>query len=112
MKFKVQVDEEFGCCLAKKWQLYMAGKVGDVDKIKSNANFFKWPLALYLEGHGTFLKLTDMTMTRDEDIDLESGDFVPVAHILKFDFVLEIKINFQNFESILTCSKFSRQLKN
>ena len=54
-------------------------------KIESAENFCKWPLELYLETHSTFLRLTDMTTTRVEDIDLESGENVPFGHNWEFD---------------------------
>ena len=59
----------------------MAVIFGDVAKVESAANFCKRPLALYLEAHSIFWRLTDMTTTRDGDIDLESGEYVPVGHI-------------------------------
>ena len=31
-----------------------------------------------------------MTTTRDEDIDLESGDYLPFGHIWKFDLDMEV----------------------
>ena len=31
-----------------------------------------------------------MTTTRDEDIDLESGDYLPIGHIWKFDLDMEV----------------------
>ena len=55
---------------------------------------------------------------RDEDIDLESGEYVPVGHIWKFDLerskkhlILEWNLIFQNFEWNLSCTIFSRELK-
>ena len=62
----------------------MALNFGDVDKVESAANFYIWPLALCLETHSTFRRLTDMTTTCDEDIDLESGENVRVGHTLKY----------------------------
>ena len=35
-----------------------------------------------------------MTATRDKDIDLESGEYVPVGHIRKFDLDFERNCNF------------------
>ena len=66
----------------------MAVNFGDVDKVESAAYFCKLPLALYLETHSTFWRITDMRTTRDEDNDLESGEFVPVGHNWKFGLVL------------------------
>ena len=39
-----------------------------------------------------------MTITRDEDIDLESGEYVPVGHILKFILDFGLKCFFEKFE--------------
>ena len=55
-----------------------------VDKFKSAANFCKRPLALYLEQHSGFW-IHCQTAARDEDIDLESAEYVPVGQIWKFD---------------------------
>ena len=63
----------------------MAVNFGDLDKVESAANVCKRSLALYLERHSNFWRLTDMTTKRDEDIDLESGEYTPVSRILKFD---------------------------
>ena len=55
--------------------------------------------------------------TRDEDIDLESGEYVPVGHIWKVDLEehklrnFGRKLIFQIFEWSLSCSTFSRKLK-
>ena len=51
----------------------MAVNFGKVDKVESAANFSKLPLALYLEAHSIFWRLTDLTTTRDGDINFESG---------------------------------------
>ena len=39
-----------------------------------------------------------MTTTRDEDIDLESGEYVPVGHIPKFVLNFGLKCFFEKFE--------------
>ena len=39
-----------------------------------------------------------MTTTRDEVIDLESGEYVPVGHILKFILDFWLKCVFEKFE--------------
>ena len=39
-----------------------------------------------------------MTITRDEDIDLESGEYVPVGHILKFILDFGLSCFFEKFE--------------
>ena len=55
--------------------------------------------------------------TRDEGIDLEYGEYVPVGHIWKFDLEecklrnFGRKFNFSKFELSLSCSTFSRKLK-
>ena len=55
--------------------------------------------------------LTDMTTTRDGDIDLESGDYVPVDHILKFYLAFGVDGIFEKFELAISCSSLLQQLK-
>ena len=86
----------------------MAVDFGNVDKIESAANFCKLPLALYLETHSIFRRLPDMTTTRDEDIDLETGSMCQsviigsLTLIWKLDFDFGEKVIFQRFEPILS----------
>ena len=47
-----------------------------------------------------------MTITRDKDIDLESGEYVPVVHLLKF------WPTFEKIEFAMSCSSFLQQLKS
>ena len=57
--------------------------------------------------------------TRDEDIDLESGECVPVGHIWKFDLEQRKRHDFgvkwtfikKKMELSMSCSCFSRQLQ-
>ena len=53
-----------------------------VDKLKSAANFCKWHCTL---SNTRFSGTHWQTTARDEDIDLESGEYVPVGHIWNFD---------------------------
>ena len=43
-----------------------------------------------------------MTTTCDEDIDLESGEYVPVGQIWKFDFDFGEQINFEKHNSTMS----------
>ena len=90
----MQLDKKFNCCLAIERQFYMAMNFEDVDQIESAANFCKCPLALYPEMHSTIWRFTDMTMARDEDIDLECWENVPVGHFLKLYLDFEGNGNF------------------
>ena len=89
----------------------MTENFGDVGKFEFAANFSKWPLAVYLENHSTFWRLTDITTTRDEVINLESGKNEPVGHIQKIDFDFEESCIFENFELTISCLISLRQLK-
>ena len=59
----------------------MVVKFRVVDKVLSSANFCNSTLALYFETHQFFWRHTDMTTTRDEDIDLDTREYMPVGHI-------------------------------
>ena len=52
-----------------------------------------------------------MTTTRDEDIDLVSGEYVQTGQNWKFDLDLGDWSNFQKIESTISGLSFSRQLK-
>ena len=89
----------------------MIEKFGDVDKFEFAANLCKGQLAVYLETHSRFWSLIDMKTTRDEAIDLESGEIVPVGHIRKVDLDFGRSCSFDKFELTISCSILLRQLK-
>ena len=52
-----------------------------------------------------------MKTSRDEDIDLESGAYVPVCHILKFYLDFWGNGIFEKLELAMSCSFLLQQLK-
>ena len=57
---------------------------GDVDKGLLQI-FVNDHLQMYVETQTIFWRLTNMRIARDEYIDLEYEEYVPVGQILKFD---------------------------
>ena len=56
------------------------------------------------------LKADDITTTRDDNIDLDSG-YVPVGQAVKFILILGGTVIFEKFELVMSCSKLSQHLK-
>ena len=80
----MQVCADFDCCLAIEWKFYMVVNFGmriNLSLLQTSVNDH-WH-CIFSDTRVSGDSLTEAA--RDEDIDLESGEYVPVGHIWKFD---------------------------